>query len=86
MGLNSDPVRADFDSIRTTRRKYLHLWSEDHKNMPRDAVTMFKAAVRIAVAILGQRIEDGKFLLTPQLMKYLQRRGLLRDVDHEPSQ
>ena len=33
-GLISEPVRADLDLIRTTRRKYLHLWSEDHQETP----------------------------------------------------
>jgi hypothetical protein len=80
-GLISEQVRGDLDLIRTTRKRYLHLWSQDHTQLPGDAVSVFKAAVRITVAVLGQQIEEGKFVLTPQLLKYLERHGLVQTID-----
>jgi len=82
--LISDQVRTDLELIRVTRNKYLHLWSQDHGNLPKDAVTIFRAAVRVTVAVLGQKIDDGKFILQSQLLKYLQRRGLVTVLD-EPT-
>ncbi len=75
-------VRDDLELVRKTRNKYLHLWSQDHRELPNDAVAVFKAAVRVTVAVLGQDIVDGKFVLKPQLLKYLQRHGRV-EVSHD---
>jgi hypothetical protein len=79
-GLISDRVRDDLELVRKTRNKYLHLWSQDHYELPKDAVSVFKAAVRVTVALLGQDIADGKFVLRPHLLKYLQRHGRVQVI------
>jgi hypothetical protein len=68
-------TKAAFDLIRTIRRKYLHLWSQDHDRLPKDAIATFLAAVTLVVKALGQDIRDGKLYLNPALYKYLERSG-----------
>jgi len=80
-GLITVRVRDDLELVRKTRNKYLHLWSQDHRELPNDAVAVFKAAVRVTVAVLGQDIVDGTFVLKPQLLKYLQRHGRVQVSD-----
>jgi hypothetical protein len=65
-----------FDVIRTRRRRYLHLWSQDHERLPGDAVEVYKAGVALVVRVIGQDVVDGKLRLNPRLMKYLERSGL----------
>lgn len=65
-----------FDTVREIRRKYLHVWSQDHDTLPRDSKACFHAAVALVTAIIGHDIKDGKMLLNPQLIKYLQKQGL----------
>ena len=71
----NDESKDAFDLIRTRRRKYLHLWSQDHDTLPKDAVSIYNAAVSIVVNVIGQDIKDGKILLNPALVKYLERSG-----------
>ena len=65
-----------FELIRTKRRRYLHLWSQDHDSLPADAIAVFHGTVFIAVKVIGQEIHDGKLSLNPSILKYLDRAGL----------
>lgn len=77
-----DPMaRGRFDTVREIRRKYLHVWSQDHETLAKDARSGFHAAVALVTTIIGQDIKDGKMLLNPQLVKYLERQGLCGPVD-----
>lgn len=71
-----EDLKKDFDLIRLMRRKYLHLWSQDHATLPGDAVRAYNAAVSIVVNAIGQDIHDGKISLNPALVKYLERSGV----------
>jgi hypothetical protein len=73
-----------FDTIRLTRRKYLHLWSQDHERLPEDAVACFHAAVGLVVAAIGQDVKDGAVVLNPKLVKYLERQGVYEPAE-EPA-
>ena len=75
-GIISPEVVAMFDTIRQIRRKYLHLWSQDHDRLPNDAVACFHAAIGLVVAAFGQDIKDGALVLNPKLIKYLERQGI----------
>jgi hypothetical protein len=79
-GVTSEVVKM-FDTIRLIRRKYLHLWSQDHERISEDAVVCFHAAVGLVVAAIGQDIKDGAVVLNPKLVKYRERRGI-----YEPEQ
>ncbi len=74
-GVIDDRTKSDFDTIREIRRRYLHLWSEDHDQLPRDGVQSFHAAVSLVVTAIGQDVDrqTGMFVLTPRLMRYLER-------------
>lgn len=71
-----DETKANFDLIRTTRKKYLHLWSQDHDSLPKDAVRTFNSAAAVVVKAIGQDIREGKIYLNPPLIKYLERKGV----------
>lgn len=80
-GVINDNVDEGFKVIRTTRRQYLHLWSQDHEKLPTDAIKCFQAAVILVVSAIGQDIKDGKLLLNPSIVKYLEKKGLYTDKD-----
>lgn len=69
-------IEAEFDLVRTTRRKYLHLWSQDHETLPTDAVAVYKATVAIAIHAIGQDVRDGRIYLNHALVKYLEQAGV----------
>jgi hypothetical protein len=75
-GVVSPEVEKMFDTIRLIRRKYLHLWSQDHDQLSDDAVACFHAAIGLVVKVIGQDIKDGVIVLNPQLVKYLERQGI----------
>jgi hypothetical protein len=80
-GLIDGRLKEAFDSIRTRRRRYLHLWSEDHAALEKDAIECFKAAVLIVVSALGFDVKDGKLIFRPQVFEYLKKHG----VEPEPA-
>jgi len=66
-----------FDTIRSIRKKYLHLWSQDHDRLPNDAIEAFKATASIVAGIIGQSItRDGCFKLNPKIVNYLKKTGV----------
>lgn len=75
-GIVSAEVVKMFDTVRLIRRKYLHLWSQDHDRLPDDAVACFHAGIGLVVAAIGQDIKDGAIVLNPKLVKYLERQGM----------
>lgn len=68
-------MKDKFETIRDIRNKYLHLWSKDHNLLPKDAIKCFKAAIEISVFVIGQNIDNGKLLLNPSLVHYLDKTG-----------
>jgi hypothetical protein len=76
-----EELKKKFDLIRAKRRKYLHLWSQDHNKLPNDAVDTYNAAVSIAVNVIGQDIKDNCFCFKPAMQKYLQRKGMYKSDD-----
>lgn len=71
-----DVIKDNFDSIRTIRKKYLHLWLHDYESLPKDAVRVFDAAIDLVVKAIGQDIREGKIYLNPAMVKYLERKGI----------
>ena len=60
-GQISVPVKADFDLLRSVRRKYLHLWSQDHDRLPADAIEVYRACLRLVAAVrLHHHRSDGQ--------------------------
>lgn len=75
-GMIESDVADDFDTIRRTRNQYLHLWSHEHSRLPEDAVDCFHAAIRLAIEAIGQDFKDGRVVLKPALVKYLEQKGM----------
>lgn len=75
-GLIDGELKASFDRIRETRRKYLHVWSSDHSKLPDDAVECFRRTLAIVVSRLTGSIRDGALVLDPKLIGYLRRNGV----------
>lgn len=84
-GLIDGAMKRHFDTVRTKRRQYLHLYSTDHTQLSRDAVDVFCATVEIVVSALGIGTRGGKVVLDPALLKYLERKGLVRPDNAGPS-
>ncbi len=78
-GIVNEDTRSNFDKIRNVRRRYLHLWSNDHDRLPGDGIQCFHAAVSLVVTAIGQDIRDGRFVLNPRLIGYLERHQDLMD-------
>jgi len=74
-----------FETIRLTRKRYLHLWSQDHDRLANDAVTCYHAAVSLVVEAIGQDIRDGKLALNPKLLVYLERKGQYNPSESDES-
>jgi hypothetical protein len=85
-GLIDDQARGRFDTIRETRRGYLHLWSQDHESLPNDAVKSYYAAVALVATTTGQEFRDGKIVIHERLVKYLERKGVDRPRERSERQ
>jgi len=72
-GMIDDPLREAFELIRERRRRYLHFWSQDHDALPGDARSVFNAAVLVTVSAIGQGLQEGKLILNPRFVKWLDR-------------
>ena len=77
----NDETKKYFDTIRLARKRYLHLWSQDHDRLPCDAVEVFHAAVALVGGVIGQNIHEGMFVMNPAIEKYLDRAGIIETVD-----
>ena len=76
-GLIAVDVKESFDLIRTRRNRYLHSWSQDSPDIRGDAKQSYGAAVSLVSHVIGQDIRDGRIALNPQLVKYLESKGLI---------
>jgi hypothetical protein len=80
-------IIAAFETIRVTRNKHLHLAQLlDKAKLASDARIAFRDAVTVVAAVIGQNIQDGKLMLTPQMMRYLERAGLAPQGSEQPTQ
>jgi hypothetical protein len=70
-----------FEHIRGTRNRYLHLWSQDHEQLPLDAISSFEAGVLLVISAIGQNIKDGKLILNPALLRYLDQKGTYKEEE-----
>jgi hypothetical protein len=75
-----DDLKSDFDYVRTTRRRYLHLWSQDHASLKEDGRTVFQRTVDLVVKSLGLGVNQGKVIFKPAVLKYLQKGGVYKSV------
>jgi hypothetical protein len=82
-GMIDDPLKAAFDLVREQRRRYLHYWSQEHDSLPGDAREAFRAAVLLTVSAFGQNVQEGKLVLNPRFVRYLERLGLVADADDD---
>jgi hypothetical protein len=70
--LINDSQKALFDFLRTTRRKYFHLWSGDLQQAKPDALTSFFKIMQLIDEILQIKIGNGTLLMNPKLLQYVQ--------------
>jgi hypothetical protein len=76
-GMTDEATAAHLTTIRTKRRRYLHLWSEDHARLEADAVACFRAAVSVVISALGIRVgEHGHLVLKQGILEYLEQHGV----------
>jgi len=77
-----DKMKSSFDLIRTIRKKYLHLWSQDHDILANDAVVIFNKTVQIIVNSFNLGIEKGKLEIKPSVISYLKKTGRSDEGDN----
>ncbi|MBC8278250.1 MAG: hypothetical protein H8E46_08470 [FCB group bacterium] len=70
-----------FETIKNTRNKYLHLFSEKHDEISNDAKEVFLNSIELVKIIIGQEIKDGKIILNPRIISYMEKRGLVKPVE-----
>lgn len=74
-GVIDGQMKSNYDLVRNTRKKYLHLWSQDHDILPRDSVAVFNATVLIVVNAFGLGIEKSTLSVKPSVISYLKKTG-----------
>jgi hypothetical protein len=84
-GLINDELQTALNTVREKRRKYLHLYTCGHDQLAADAVAVFEAAVTVVVGVIGQDVRDGKIVLTPAMLRYLERIGVMRPDEEKDS-
>ena len=77
----SEETEEKFHKIRNIRKKYLHLWSQDHQRVSTDSIEIFKATASIVAEIIGQEVKDGRIKIKPPILRYLQRTGTYEPED-----
>ena len=76
-----DEMKHWFGIVKKKRNQYLHLYSNKHENIDRDAVEVFKAAVGLVGKVIGLDIvsDPGVAQFNPILTAYLRHLGFLND-------
>lgn len=82
-GLMDSDTKGKFNLIRERRRKYLHLYSQSHDDIKKDACEVYSSATALFVKIVGQDVSNGKIKFNPLVTKYLQEKGVIRSVNEE---
>jgi hypothetical protein len=49
---------------------------QDHDSLPGDARKSYHAAVALVATVIGQDFSDGKIVINPRLVGYLERKGV----------
>jgi hypothetical protein len=75
-GLIAKDQQDFFENIRLVRKRYLHLWSQDHEPLPGDAIKAYAAAAQLVLFVIGQDFKDGGIVLKPGIAAYLERTGM----------
>ena len=77
------PVVADaYERIREIRNRHLHLAQlVDVEELARDARQIFRDAVTVVAAAIGQDMKDGTLVLTESMARYLERAGAVTQSD-----
>jgi hypothetical protein len=78
-GSVDDEMKQWFETVRAKRNQYLHIYSNDHANIDRDAIEVFNAAVRLVGKAIGPGVVPGSGVATfnPVLIAYLKHLGFL---------
>lgn len=75
--IHEDQAKA-LKLITDKRNPYLHRFDQDHTLLAGEAKEAFNATVSFIVDVIGQGVDSqGRILLSPKLLKYLEDAGLL---------
>lgn len=75
-----DKLKARFDNIRELRRKHLHLYTQDWKDLPDDTIIAVDTSIQLLAAYFPQLADEGKFNLHPSLLKYLEQKRVVHTI------
>ena len=71
-----DGVEMCFDLVLSKVTRYRQLWIHDGDTMPADAVEAYHASVVVVVQAIGQETEEGRVVLSEDMIAYLARSGM----------
>jgi hypothetical protein len=77
LGLIGDEDVSAFDGLRLIRRRYLHFFSQPHRDVTTDAKEAFKSAVKVVTTVLGLSLGSDGVSIRPDLMGYLKERSVI---------
>jgi len=80
LSLLTPSQKEHFDLIRTTRKKYLHLWSSAHDNLSEDDKSCYSAALALVSEQIGGIADGGHFNVPAKLSAYLVERGVIESL------
>jgi len=75
--LIDDEMKSWFETVKLIRKKYLHLYSQEHDEIAPDAVRAFHATIRLVTKVIGQGTHDGMMVFNPAFIRYLERTGTI---------
>jgi len=78
-----EKVARSLDTVRSIRRKYLHLWSEDHAALEEDAVKIFDNTIQCILHFFPQTFDKGQLILETRILNYLTRMGAATTIAEE---
>jgi hypothetical protein len=67
-----------FDELRSIRKRYLHLYSQEHVKIAVDARKAIESSVQIVVRALGIDIHNGKLIMRSSFLRYLETKGIIQ--------
>jgi hypothetical protein len=73
-----DEISIKFDKIRLMRARYLHRFNEEHNQIAPDSEEIFSLTLDLLIAVLGQKVGNGNINYHPNVLKYLEEKGLLK--------
>ena len=72
-------AKIPFDRIRKLRNRYLHRYTQDMKQVKRDALVSYRCIFSLVKCVLPHQLTKDGIAFAPFLLEYMKRKGTARD-------